>query len=116
MGPRSIFYTWSQLPLSLHQDDVPTPWTHADALAEAILVGGTENIVIDALPTPPVSEDEDEERWAEEEKEKRRRRGGGKSGGKQRRDNLVAFVGAVGAVGVAALLMYGAGRGGVSFG
>jgi len=109
MGPRSTIFTWSQLPLSSNDTQIPTPWSHADALAEAILNGGTENIVIDALPTPPASEDE----WSDKE-EKRKRRKVSKQG--QKGASVLAFVGAVGAVGVAALLMYGAGRGGVSFG
>jgi hypothetical protein len=109
MGPRSVLVTWDQLTLSANKDkpDAPiaTPWPHADALAEAILLGGTEQIVVDSLPTPPASEED----YLEEEYKKRHK--------KHKRSppsSLLAVMGAVGAVGVAALLMYGAGKTGIS--
>jgi hypothetical protein len=102
MGPRSVLVTWDQLTLSANKDkpDAPiaTPWPHADALAEAILLG-------DSLPTPPASEED----YLEEEYKKRHK--------KHKRSppsSLLAVMGAVGAVGVAALLMYGAGKTGIS--
>ncbi|UZJ50749.1 hypothetical protein CBS101457_000069 [Exobasidium rhododendri] len=107
MGARSMLFTWSQLPLASQDAQIPTPWAHADALAEAILTGSTENIVLDALPTPPQSEEE----WSEKDEKELKRR----NVKKQKGASVLAVMGAVGAVGVAALLMYGAGRGQVPF-
>lgn len=109
MGPRSVLVTWSQLPFSTADEEA---WTRADALAEAVLDGGTENIVLDALPTPPASDDGSSD---EHYKQGRGRRG---ESGRRRQTaaSLLAVMGAVGAVGVAALVMYGAGRGIVPYG
>lgn len=106
MGSRSVLVTWKQLPIS-GLEDVATPWPHADALAEAILSGETEQIVIDSLPTPPASDDG----FNEKEREKGRHRKPRRSAASP----LLAVMGAVGAVGVAALLMYGAGKSGMTF-
>lgn len=114
MGPRSVLSTWKQLPISspscgkVASAEIPTPWAHADALAEAVLSGGTEEIVIDAMPTPPSSDDGQFEKETEKKQRKRSEKY------EQRGGSLLAVIGAVGAVGVAALLMYGAGRSGIT--
>jgi hypothetical protein len=106
MGSRSVLVTWHQLAIASHKVTIATPWPHADALAEAILIGGTEQIVIDSLPTPPASDDG----FVEKEHDKRRHRKSRHSA----TSPLLAVAGAVGAVGLAALLMYGAGKTGVT--
>ncbi|PWN33160.1 uncharacterized protein FA14DRAFT_56297 [Meira miltonrushii] len=123
MGRRSVLYTWSSL--SHAKDD----WQTADQSADAILHGDSKEIVLNALPTPPVSEVDGDDYAGNAEahikndkalvsyKWWRKGKKGSQSDKRKQilRNNtaILAWVGAFGAMSAAALIiLYGGGGGG----
>lgn len=115
MGPQSVLYTWISLPRQTHARD----WQKVDADASQILGEDISSIVIDALPSPPPSppastgEADLDDAMAITTRSSRRKRHLQKShdapGGSR-----IALFSAVGAVGVALLIVYSSGNGAVS--
>lgn len=122
MGRKSVLYTWSSLP---HTDN---DWKNADKNADAILRGDSKEIVINALPTPPVSEVDGEDYGGNAEEHikddkalvsykwwRKGRKGSQPDKRKQiLRNNtaILAWMGAFGAMSAAALIiLYGGGGG-----
>lgn len=133
MGPQSVLYSWRALPWSkqsgtINAGPAEEAWRRVNDGAQAVLMGNVSAIVIDALPTPPPSPSSTpsdafiDGGGALKALSRYRRRGRGRSSGGDGKDSghdngantSLALFGAVGAVGMALLLVYSGAAGGAA--